>query len=57
LPPDQIKFGKKGEQGKKTQIKMDPKKMAEIWMRNIQTTPADFLRRRFEVQAAKESHP
>ena len=57
LPPDQIKFEKKGEQGKKTQIKMDPKKMAEIWMRNIQTTPADFLRRRFEVQAAKESHP
>lgn len=56
LPPDQMKFDKKGEQGKKTQIKMDPKKMAEIWMRNIQTTPADFLRRRFAMQAAQEVH-
>jgi Ca-activated chloride channel family protein len=56
LPPDKMQFDKKGEQGKKTQIKMDPKKMADIWMRNIQTTPADFLRRRFEMQAAQESH-
>ena len=57
LPPDKMQFDKKGEQGKKTLIKMDPKKMADIWMRNIQTTPADFLRRRFEMQAAQESHP
>ncbi len=59
LPPDQMKFDKKGEQGKKTQmrIKLDPKKMADIWMRNIQTTPADFLRRRFAMQAAEERHP
>jgi Ca-activated chloride channel family protein len=58
LPPDQMKFDEKGEQGKKTQmrIKLDPKKMAEIWMRNIQTTPTDFLRRRFAMQAAKEPH-
>jgi Ca-activated chloride channel family protein len=58
LPPDQMKFDEKGEQGKKSQmrIKLDPKKMAEIWMRNIQTTPADFLRRRFAMQAAKEPH-
>jgi Ca-activated chloride channel family protein len=60
LPPDQIKFDEKGKQGKKTQIqeiKLDPKKMADIWMRNIQTTPADFLRRRFAIQAVQESHP
>lgn len=55
LPPDQMKFDNKSGQGKKTQIQMDPKKMAEIWMRNIQTTPADFLRRRFAMQAAKEA--
>lgn len=54
LPPDQIKFDKKGKSGKQTQIKADPIKMADIWMRNIQTTPADFLRRRFAIQAAKE---
>jgi Ca-activated chloride channel homolog len=34
--------------------KTDP---ADIWMRNIQTTPADFLRRRFAIQAAREGHP
>jgi Ca-activated chloride channel family protein len=55
LPPDQMKFDNKGKQGKKTQMQMDPTKMADIWMRNIQTTPADFLRRRFAIQAAKES--
>lgn len=56
VPPDQMKFDKKGKQGKKTQIQMDPKKMADIWMRNIQTTPADFLRRRFAIQD-EERHP
>ena len=59
LPPDQVKFDEKGKKGKQVQIqaKLDPKKMAEIWMRNIQTTPADFLRRRFAVQAAQEGRP
>ncbi len=58
LPPDQVKFDEKGKQGKKTQVQqLDPKKMAEIWMRNIQTTPADFLRRRFAIQAAQERQP
>jgi Ca-activated chloride channel family protein len=57
LPPDQTKFDEKGKKGQKTiQIKADPEKMADIWMRNIQTTPADFLRRRFAVQAAQEKH-
>jgi Ca-activated chloride channel homolog len=55
LPPDQMKFDEKSKGGKKTQsIKFDPAKMADVWMRNIQTTPADFLRRRFAIQAAKE---
>ena len=32
LPPDQVKFDKKGKQGKKTQIQqLDPAKMADIW--------------------------
>jgi len=56
LPPDQIKFDNKGKQGKKIAIKanLDPKTVADIWMRNIQTTPADFLRQRFAIQAAQE---
>ncbi|WP_158791720.1 VWA domain-containing protein [Granulicella sp. L60] len=57
LPPDQIKFDEKGKGGKRAkiqQMKVDPTKMADIWMRNIQTTPADFLRLRFAIQAAQE---
>ena len=58
IPPDQVKFDEKGKHGKKTQqVKVDPKKMADIWMRNIQTTPADFLRRRFAMQATQERQP
>ena len=55
-PPDQVKFDEKGKKGKRAQVqlKIDPAKMAEIWMRNIQTTPADFLRLRFAIQAAQE---
>ena len=54
LPPDQMKFDEKGKQGKKTRSSNYPATMADIWMRNIQTTPADFLRRRFAIQDAKE---
>jgi Ca-activated chloride channel family protein len=59
IPPDQVKFDEKGKQGRKAiqQLKLDPKKMEEIWMRNIQTTPADFLRRRFAMQAVQERRP
>jgi Ca-activated chloride channel homolog len=58
VPPDQYKFDDKEKKGKKAQqLNLDPKKMADIWMRNIQTTPADFLRRRFALQAAQERHP
>ncbi len=56
LPPDKVQFDEKGKQGTKAQMKLDPQKMAEIWMRNIQTTPADFLRRRFQIQAAQERY-
>ena len=51
LDPDEIKFDEKGEKGKKGKMEMKPEQMAEIWMRNIQTTPADFLRLKFLQQA------
>ena len=35
-------------------LQLDPKKLEEIWMRNIQKSPAYFLRRRFAMQAARE---
>jgi len=56
MKPDEMKFDEKGKQGQRKQLSIDPAKMADIWMRNIQTSPADFLRRRFAIQAA-EHHP
>ena len=55
--PDKVQYDEKGKQGKRIKMPteaIDPAKLAEIWMRNIQTTPADFLRRRFEMQAAQQ---
>jgi len=57
LRPDQMKFDNKAKKGTKVQAQLGPEKMADVWMRNIQTTPADFLRRRFAIQAAQERHP
>jgi Ca-activated chloride channel homolog len=57
--PDKIEFDKKGKEGKKKMqaMQIDPEKMADIWMRNIQTTPADFLRQRFAIEAGKHAAP
>ena len=62
LPPDaergQSEMEEKGDKGKQVlqRAQMDPEKMADIWMRNIQTSPADFLRRRFAIQADEASN-
>jgi len=54
LDPDEIKFDKKGKRGKAgavPQWKVKPEQMAELWMRNLKTSPAEFLREKFRVQA------
>jgi len=50
---DKDDSGKKGTQ----RFQMNSEKMADIWMRNIQTSPADFLRRRFAIQANEAEKP
>ena len=58
LKPDEVKEDDKGKRGKKVVMQQfDPEKMADIWMRNIQTSPADFLRRRFAIEDARERKP
>jgi len=57
LDPDEIKFDEKGEQGEEGEIQamnLTDEQMAEIWMRGIQTSPADFLQRKFAIQAEGE---
>jgi len=58
LPPDEIEFeeGKKeegGEQQELVPLSLTDDQIAELWMRRMQTTPAEYLRRKFAVQAAE----
>ncbi|MDF0673113.1 MAG: VWA domain-containing protein [Nitrospira sp.] len=60
LDPDDIKFDKKGKRGKYgavPQVKVKPEQMAELWMRNLKVSPADFLREKFRVQAEELKRP
>lgn len=61
MPPDQIQFDKKGQQGQ-AQTQVGRAQSAEAWMRNIQTTPTELLARKFVLQAqtpapGKENKP
>jgi Ca-activated chloride channel family protein len=55
--PDQFKFDEKGKKGKKGALKIGKEQTADIWMRNIQVSPADFLRRKFAIEAAEKKRP
>jgi Ca-activated chloride channel homolog len=50
--PDEIKFDEKGKKGKQGEVEA-AQQTAEMWMRNIQTTPAQLLRRKFAIEAAE----
>jgi Ca-activated chloride channel family protein len=53
LEADEIKFDEKGKKGKKGEIEQSmftEEQIAEMWMRNIRTSPADFLRMKFASQ-------
>lgn len=59
VEPGETEVEEKGQKGKKgvQEFRMDSEKMADIWMRNIQTSPADFLRRRFAIQTSEQNAP
>ncbi len=55
---DEMKFDEKGEKGKKGDVEQSlftEEQITEMWMRNIRTSPADFLRIKFAVQITGES--
>jgi len=58
---DEVKFddkGKEGKQGEIDQSLFSDEQKNEMWMRNIQTSPADYLRFRFMKQATlQEASP
>lgn len=60
LDPDDIKFdekGKKGKAGQVPQFKVKPEQLAELWMRNLTISPADFLREKFRIEADDRMKP
>jgi Ca-activated chloride channel family protein len=50
LPPDQITFDDKGKKGQLGEVQLSAAQTAEMWMRNIQTSPAELLRRKFALE-------
>jgi Ca-activated chloride channel homolog len=48
--PDEIQFDEKGKKGKQGEVEA-AQQTADIWMRNIQTTPAQLLRHKFAIEA------
>jgi len=58
--PDEIVFDQKGgeKRGEPTEIaggKASDEELRATWLRNVQTTPGDFLRAKFAYQASHES--
>ncbi len=56
--PDEIKFdekGKKGKEGEIEQAQLTDEQVAELWMRRIQTSPAQFLKLKFSYQSQIQS--
>jgi len=53
LKPDQVKFDNKNKKGqqKTMEAKVLQQQNAEMWMRNLNVSPADFLRSKFFMQA------
>jgi len=56
--PDKVVFGKKGEDKKGVPKEMNGQRLSDaelraLWLRRVQTTPADFLQSKFAYQAAQ----
>src|SRR5262249_11599938 len=47
---DEVQFDDKGKMGKIGQVDI-ARQTADMWMRNIQTTPAQLLKRKFAIEA------
>lgn len=54
---DEIRFDEKGEKGKSgemSEMQLSEDQLAEIWMRSIEISPADFLRSKFLFQDERQ---
>ncbi|MCV9965227.1 VWA domain-containing protein [Pararhizobium sp. BT-229] len=51
--PDQIQFDDKGKQGKAGQMNI-AEQTSELWMKNIQISPADLMARKFAIEVQEK---
>jgi Ca-activated chloride channel family protein len=55
---DSVDFGneeQRGERGEVPQELLSDEQLAEIWLRRLQTSPSEFLRRRFLIEQARRT--
>ncbi|CCM74494.1 vWA domain-containing protein [Rhizobium mesoamericanum] len=53
LKPDSVQFDDKGKKGKAGTVDM-AEETSEMWIKNIQATPADLMARKFAIEAEQE---
>ena len=51
--PDQIQFDDKGKKGKEGELDI-AEQTSEMWMKNIQVSPADLMARKFAIEAQRQ---
>jgi len=53
LKPDDVQFDDQGKRGKTGEVDapLPAEQTAELWMRNLRSSPADFLKAKFRIQA------
>ncbi|MBY5425148.1 MULTISPECIES: VWA domain-containing protein [Rhizobium] len=52
--PDSVQFDEKGKEGKEGQIDI-AEQTSEMWMKNINVSPADLMARKFSLEARRQS--
>ena len=60
LPPDETKVDPNQKGGKRVQVTpqdVTTPGAAEAWMRQVETSPADFLKQKFAIQATTAPPP
>ncbi len=51
--PDEVKFDDKGKKGKSGQVDV-AEQTSEMWMKNLQVSPADLMARKFAIEAQEK---
>jgi len=54
---DEVQFDEKGKKGQEGEVEMSlltDEQLSEMWMRRLSASPADFLRRRFQMEVSEK---